>query len=309
VGTPGIGASLRLGIRATAREGWLLPVAAAIALVRSISTLPAFAVAAALALEGAGAAARLRPFSLVAPLEGGEAVLTSPRFLALVAGLWLAGTAVAGLLRVLFLAGALPTLAASMAGVDPTRRFAAGVLWGFPRQLGTWLLAVLAELGALGYLVAAAIVAGRLVPVHQEGLRPLLLAFAGGLALSAGAAGLVASRVLGDAAAARAAILDELPAHAFAGAVRRFLVRPGAFVLAGLALAFAGAAVGSLLQPATGAIGALAGRVQGPVLLGPQLMLALLAALGAAAVEVAWLATVSALACADVAGGGPRVSA
>lgn len=302
-------ASLRLGLRAAAREAWLLPVAAAIALVRALATLPAFAVAAALALEGAGAAARLRPFSLTAPMEGGEAVLTSPRFLALVGGLWLSGTVVAGLLRVLFLAGALPTLGASLAGADPTRRFAAGALWGFPRQLGTWLLAVLADLGALGYLVATAIVAGRLVAVHQEGLQPLLLACAGGLALSAGLAGMVASRVLGDVAAARAAILDEPPARAFAGAVRRFVVRPGAFLLAGLALAFAGAAVSSVLQPATGAVAGLAGRVHGSILLGPQLMLALLAALGTAAVEVAWLATVSALACAELDERGPRLSA
>lgn len=308
--SPTIATSLRLGLRAAAREGWLLPVAALVALVRSVATLPAVAVAAALVIEGAGAAARLHPFSLVAPLRGAAAVFGSPRFLALVGGLWLAGSVLAGLLRVLLLSGVLPTLGASAAGTDASGRFAPGVAWGFPRQLATWLLSLLADAVVLGYLAVVAVAAARVAGGPGRAVHPVLLAGSAALALVVGLLGLAASRVLGDAAAARAALLDEAAPRAFAGATRRLLARPGTFVLAGLGLAFAGAAVGAVLQPATAAVAALSGRVSGAVLLGPQLMLALLGVLATAAIDLGWLATVSVLACGrDGAGAGPRVSA
>lgn len=296
---PPLGTAVALGLRAAAREAWLLAVSAVVSLLRSLATVPALAVGLALVAEGAGQGARLAPFSPLAPLEGAAAVLSSHRFLFIVGGLWAAGLLLSGALRVLFLSGALPTLGARLAGVDPTRRFAPGVVWGFPRQLGTWLLATAMELGAAGYLVAVAVSAGRLAAAPERSLHPLLLAPSGALALAVGIAGLLGSRVLGDAAAARAAILAESPAEAFAGAVRRLLARPGAFLLGAIWAAFAAAAASALLQPASALLAGVAGRVDGAVMLGPQAMLALLGVAGAAAVDLAWLATVGVLACGE----------
>jgi len=275
-----------MGLRAASREGWLVPLSMLINLVRSGALLPALALGAVLPLKGALRASQARPFSFGAPLEGALAVLGSSRFLALVLGLWLAGSILSGALRVLFLSGALPTLGARLAGEVAPRRFAAGVAFGFPRQLATWLLAVAVELTALGYLVAvgiATVQVGR-APFAED--HPVALAVAAGGMLTLGIAGIVFARVLGDAAAARAAILGERPAKAFAGGLRRFLARPGAFVLGGLAALLAALAVSVALQPAAGMVAAVAERLDGPVLLGPQLMLALLTALGWAAIQL-----------------------
>ncbi len=298
MGTPPLGKSIAIGIRAAGNQGGLLSVAVLISLVRSLTALPALAVGAALALEGAATAARHRPLSFTAPMEGAVAVVTSPRFVALVFGLLLAGTLVSGLLRVVFLAGAFPTLAARVARIDATRRFAPGVLWGTPRQLATWLLAGLVELGAAGYLLVAGVAIVR-VGGGGSGVSPIVLAGAAAAALGVGVLGVVVSRVLGDVAAARAAILDEGPAGAYAGAVRRFLDRPGAFVLAGLGVALSGLAIAAALQSLAGGIEVLGGQVHEAILLGPRLMLALLAVFGAAAVDLAWLGTVTVLACAE----------
>jgi hypothetical protein len=293
-----------MGLRAAAREAWLLPVASVVAVVRSLATTPALAVGLALVVEGAGRASRLRPLSLTAPLDGAAAVFVSPRFAMLVGGLWGAGTLLSGLLRVLFLSGALPTLGARLGGHDATRRFAPGVAWGFPRMLGTWLLAGLVDLAAGGYLLAVGVAVVRLATARELAFPPALLAVAGALALSLAVMGLVVGRVLGDVAAARAGILGEGPAVAFAEATRRFLGRPGGLTLAGISVGVAAAAASALLRPATAVLSTLADRVDGWVALGPQLMLGLFAVLAAAAVDVAWLATVGALACADV--GGPE---
>jgi hypothetical protein len=308
VSSPPVGTSFAIGVRAAAQELWLLPVAALVAFVRSAAMVPALAVGIALPLEAAALAMRLRPYSLTAPFEGALAVASSVRYATIVAALALAGAALSGLLRVLFLSGALPTLGARLAGNQEPRSFAAGIAWGLPRQLGTWILAALAEVAAIGYLLAA--LAGTLLAAagSLSTDHPLLLAAFGALALAIGVAGLVVVRVLGDAAAARAAILGENPAAAFAGAVRRYLARPGGFTLGGLAFVLASVAVGSILQPATGIVGQLSERLDIAVALGPQLMLAVVAALAGAAVELGWLGTVSAMACAEVQDA-PRVSA
>ena len=291
-----------MGVRAALQEAWLIPVGALISVVRTLATAPAVAVGVALALEGAAQASRLRPLSFTAPLEGAAAVLTSPRYLALVAGLLLAGTLLSATLRVLFLAGALPTLGARLAGGDPTRRFAPGVVQGLPRLLGTWLLGGLVELTAVGYLVAVLAAVTRVAGASSPAYPPALLAALGATALTVAAVGLLLSRVVGDAAAARTAILGERPAQAWAGAVRRVLGRPGGFTLAGLVLLMGGALLTATLQPATRIVSGLSGRVDDLLLLGPELMLALVAALGTAALELAWLSTVSALSCAEVPG-------
>jgi hypothetical protein len=288
-----------MGTRAAAREGWLLPVGALIALLRSLLAMPALAVGAVVVVRAADRAAAHDPRGPLAALEAVAALLTSPRFLALVGGLWLAGTLLAGLLRILFLAGALPTLGARLAGVDATRRFAPGVAWGLPRQVSTWLLAGAAELAAAGYLVVATSMAVRLAASSPAGQLRLALAVVGGAAIAIGFAGLLATRVLGDAAAARTAILGEGAAYAYAGATRRFLVRPGGFLLGGIAVGLAGAAAWGALRPAAGVVAAVHARVIDAVAVGPEMMLALLALLAAAAVDLAWLGTAGALACAE----------
>jgi hypothetical protein len=299
-----------MGVRAALQEGWLIPVGALVSFVRTLATAPALAVGAALVMEGAAHASRLRPLSFTAPLEGAAAVVTAPRYLALVGGLLLAGTFLSAALRVLFLAGALPTLGARLAGVDPTRRFAPGVVQGLPRQLGTWFLAGLGELTALCYLLAVLAAVGRVGGVANPPYPPALLAAFGAAALTIATVGLLLARVVGDAAAARTAILGEGPASAWAGAVRRLLGRPGGFTLAGMVLLLGSALVPATLQPATRIVAGLSGRVDDLLLLGPESMLALLAMLGTAALDLAWLSTVSALSCAEVGGQpGARLSA
>lgn len=298
-----------MGVRAALQEGWLIPVGALVSVVRTLATAPALAVGAALALEAAAHASRLRPFSFTAPLEGAAAVIASPRYLALVGGLLLAGTLLSAAVRVLFLAGALPTLGARLAGVDPTRRFAPGVVQGLPRQLGTWLLAGLVELTALGYLLSVLAAVGRIGAVASPPYPPVLLAAFGAAALTIATVGLLVARVVGDAAAARTAILGEGPAAAWAGAVRRLLGRPGGFTLAGMVLLLGSALLTATLQPATRIVAGLSGQVDDLLLLGPELMLALAATLGTAALELAWLSTVSALSCAEAGGPGGRLSA
>lgn len=298
---PPLGTSISLGLRAAAREGWLLPVSALLSVLRSAAPVPAVAVAVLLPLEGATGAMRRSPFSYKAPFEGAWAVMGSTRYLALVGGLLLAAILVGALLRVLFLAGALPTLGASMAGVDATRRFAPGIAWGLPRQLATWSLAALADLAAAGYVLVAAAAALGAAGVARAG-HPVLLAILGAAVIATGLVLIVAARVVGDAAAARCAILGEGAGMAFAGATRRLLARPGAFLIGGLAVGLAGLAATAALQPAAGILGTLGGRLDGVALLGPQWMLAAFAALAAAAVDLAWLATVGALACAEEVG-------
>lgn len=296
--SPSLRSAAAMGVRAAAHESWLLPVGGLVAVVRSASAVPAVAAAVALVSAGAERSARLSPSSLTAALEGGAAVLVSPRFHAIVGGLWLAGALLAGILRTCFLAGALPTLGARIAGVDPTRRFAPGVAWGLPRQLATWLLAGAAELAAAGYLLAVLLAAGWIAAHPGQAGSPLLLATVGGAAFSIGLAGLLASRVIGDAAAARTAILGEGPVGALAGATRRLLARPGAFLLGGVAATLAGAVAWGALQPVAGVAAAVREQVDGTVAMGPELMLALLTVLAAAAIDLAWLSTVGTLACA-----------
>jgi hypothetical protein len=295
---PPLGTSILAGTRAAAREAWLVPVSALLSTLRTVATVPALAVAAILPVEGAVRAARRSPLTLTAPIDGALSVLGSGSYQALVGGLLIVGVLAAGLLRVLFLAGALPTLGASLAGGDGSRRFAAGVVWGFPRQLATWLLSALADAAAAGFLLAG--IAGALMVTGAQGRHPVLAAVLGAAVLAIGLAEMLAARVLGDVAAARCAILGEGAAQAFAGATRRLLARPGALALGGIAAVMAGMAAAAALQPAASVLGVAAARLHGPPLLGPQLMLGMFAVLAAAAVDLAWLGTAAALACGDL---------
>jgi hypothetical protein len=288
-----------LGLRALGREAWLVAVGAVVAAARRAALWPAWAVLGLVLFQAAARALSASPLDPGAPLGGALAALGSARVLSLVAGLWLAGTLLGAALRVAWLAGALPTLGAAMAGAPPGPRFAAGVAFGFPRVLAAAALALVAEVAAAGFAWALALAALRVtVDAAAEGGSPLL-AGAVALALTLAVAVPVAIGAVADAAVARAGVLGEGPATAFAGATRRFLARPGTFVLAALGFGLAGAFVPAAVESMGGVMAGLAASVDPLVILGPNLMAAAAAVFVAAALDLWWLGTASALACAE----------
>jgi hypothetical protein len=295
---PSLAAAVRLGLRAAVREPWLLAVGLVVALVRRAAVWPAFAVAWAVLTRSALLALSRHPFSPAAPVEGALAVLLAPRFLALVAGLWLAGVAVGAVLRVTYLAGALPTLRAAMAGVDGPR-FAPGVAFGFPRVLGAAALGLVLEVSGGLFGATLALAAARITGhAAADGGSPLLaaaVAFALVLALAVP----LALSAVADVAVARAGAGGEGPAHAFAESAARFLARPATFLLAAVVFGTL-AAIGPGMVAGAGSVATgFASAVNPVVLVGPQLMLALLAAAVAAAIDLVWLGTAAALACGE----------
>jgi hypothetical protein len=295
---PSLFAAAGLGLRALAREPWLLAVGIVVALARRAALWPAWAVAGVLVVRAALAALSRDPLDPGAPAEGVLAVLAAPRFLALVAGLWLAGAALGAAVRVAYLAGALPSLAGAMAGV-PGPRFAAGVAFGFPRVLATAGLGLVLEVaGALfGWTLAlaAGVVTAR---AAAQGGSPLLAA-AVAAALTLALAVPLALSAVADAAVARAALRQEGPGAAFAAGGARFLARPGTFLLAALAFGLVGAAAPGAVEAAGGIVTGFAQGSSPALALGPNLMLAVLAAAVAAGIDLAWLGTVAALAAAE----------
>jgi hypothetical protein len=293
---PNLASALGLAVRAIAREPWLLPVGALVAGVRRAATWPAWAVLLALAVAGARSGLDARPLDPAAAFEGALAAVRAPRVLFLVAGLWLAGALVGGALRVAWLAGALPTLGGAMAG-EASPVFARGVAYGFPRVLVTAALALVADLA--GTLFAAGLVAAAvLVSAHAFASGgSALLAAAVAFALTVAFAVPLAVGAVGDAAVARASLRGEGPALAFAEGTLRLLARPGAFVLAALAFGIAGWLAPVAVEATGGLATGFARAVDPIVLLGPNLMVAFAALLVGAAVDLLWLATVSALAC------------
>lgn len=284
-----------LGLRALVREAWLVAVGLLVALLRRGLGWPALLVAWLFLLRGAVAGARLAPYSVEAPLAGAALVLTQPRVLALLLGLWLAGALLSTALRFAWLAGALPTLAAALGPEpDPSPRFADGVAHLLPRLLPVAALTLLMEAGGLGF--SAALVLGALrITGATVGSGPAWLAAPVALALTLALLVPLALSVVADAALVRAAVRAEGPATATGRAVERFVRRPSVFLLGGLLFAAAslagGVALASLGSAATGfASGA------GPVaLLGPQLMLGVAGTALAAATELWWLASLTAL--------------
>jgi hypothetical protein len=294
---PSFGAALGLSFRALVREAWLLAAGVLVAGLRRALSLPAAATLWALLAQAAFLAARERPLDPVASAQGALAALGSPRVLALVIGLWLAGLVVGGALRIAWVAGAIPVLGGAMADAPGgTGRFAEGVAYGFPRVFATAALAFVVELSGGGYALALVLGAARL-GVRVAGTDPSpLLAAAAALALVLAIAVPVALSVAADAAVARAALRQEGPAEAFAAAARRFLARPGTFVLAALVFGAAGFLVPAAIQAFGSATTGFAEGARPILLVGPSLMLGLFAVVIAAAVDLVWLGTISALA-------------
>jgi hypothetical protein len=294
---PTFASAVGQGFRAAAREAWLVPVGAVVAAARRLAPWPALAVVAAAVLRAAAAAARAAPLDPAAVAGSALAALASPRVQALAAGLALAGLLLSAALRVAWLSGALPTLGHALSRAPRAPRFAAGVAYGTPRVLAAALLGLAAEAGAGGFAVTLAIAALEVAARLPRGAARPAIAAACALVLVIAAAAAVLASAAADAAIARAAILGEGPARAFAGAARRLLARPASLALAVLAFAAAGALAPLSVQSLGGAVLGFARGAPGAVLLGPNLMIGAVAALVAAAVDVWWLATIGALAC------------
>lgn len=270
---------------------------ALVAALRRAALWPAGLVLVMVVLRAAFAAASEDPLDPVAPVRGVLAALGSHRLGALVLGLSGAGALLGAALRVLWLSGTLPTLGAALAGAPREPRFASGVAYGFPRVLAAAVLGLAADVGASLFGSVLALSALRATALAAGAGASILLAAASALALTLALLVPVATGAVVDAAVARAALRAEGPAQAFAGAVRRFLARPGTFALAALTFSAAGALAPLSVQ---GVASIALGFAQGtdPVLLlGPNLMFAAAALVVAAAVDLWWLGTVSALAC------------
>lgn len=298
---PTLSAALGLGLRALAAEVWLLAGGLAVALGRRVLLWPAVAAAWALVAEAAALAQRARPLDPFAAVGGVLATVTSPRFLAIVGGLWIAGALLSAALRVAWLSGALPVLGGALAGdAGGPPRFAAGVAFGLPRVLATVGLAVLADLAA-GLLAGGVGLGAAVLGARAEGTRAAaLLAAAAALGLVLALVVLAISSVVGDAAVARAALRQEGPGEAFLAAARRFLLRPGTFVLAALAAGFAAAAgVAAVESLGSGVVALAPGGAPALVLGGPAALVSLAGMAVAVAIDLAWLGTVAALACAE----------
>jgi hypothetical protein len=296
--TPTLGSSLRLAATAFRRESWLAALGLLVTGARRGASWPAIWTGAALLWRAAEGAAAARPGVLVAPLQGALAMLGSGRFLGLVGGLWLAGAMVAGALRVAWIAGAVQTLGASMAGAPRgAAGFAAGVGEGFVRVLPAALLGFVLEL--TGMLFAWTMVLAAALLLGRAGARGAAAA----LGLSAFTAlalvlALLVPLALGtaaDALVARAALVREGAASALAAVARRFASRPATFLLGALLFG----ALGVALQLAVGMVGSGAtGFARGApslVLLGPELMVGALAAFLAGILDLLWLGTLAVL--------------
>lgn len=290
-----LGLALSLGLRALVREAWLVAVGLLVTLVRRALAWPALLIGALLVVRGAVEGARFAPLSGEAPLAAALLVAGSPRVVALVLGLALAGALLGGALRLAWLAGSLPTLAGALGpSPSPVPRFADGVAHAWPRLLPLLGLTWLMELGGAGF--SAALLLGALrITLTAAGTGPAWLAAPVALALVLAVVVPVSLSIVADAALVRAAVRGEGPATALAHGVERFVRRPAVFLLGGLLFTAAGlvATVGlsSLGSAATG----FAPGGAGGVLLGPQLMLGALAATLAAALELWWLASLTAL--------------
>jgi hypothetical protein len=293
---PTVAQALSAGARAAVRAGWLVPVGLVLAAAERAAGAPAVLFAGAVAARGfaAGAATAGTP---AGALAAAAQVLASPRALAVLGGLWGAGFLLRGALRVLWLAGAVPTLGEALARRGAPA-FAAGAVWGYPRVLGAALLGSLLEgaagLSAAGAALAAVAAAGRLAGQGGHAWMAALVA----LALVAAVAATILAGLLADAAVCRAALRAEAPLRALSCAAIRLGARPSAFVAVALALGVAAVALGGSAEATMGAgMRLLAGGAAPALLVVPQILAGALAAMLGAFLELWRLGAVATLAC------------
>ncbi|HYD41740.1 MAG TPA: hypothetical protein VEB43_13010 [Anaeromyxobacter sp.] len=295
---PTLGESLRLAAAAFRQEAWLAPLGLLVTGARRMAGWPALWAAWILAWRAAASAAAQEPGSLLAPVEGALAMIATPRFLGVVGGLWLAGALLAAALRLAWIAGAVPALGAAMAGRPRgTAWFVEGVAEGFGRVLPAAVLGLVLELTGT-FFSAALVLASALLLGNQgsPGTAAVFgLAAATALALVVALAVPLALSTAADALVARAALLREAAAPSLAAVVRRFLARPGTFLVGAMLFG----AIGMAVQLAVSAFGGITTgfAVEAPALLrlGPELMIGALAALLAGVIDLVWLGTLAVL--------------
>jgi hypothetical protein len=284
-----------LGLRALGRQSWLAAVGLLVSLLRRGLAWPALGVGWLLLARGAASAAERAPWAPDAPLAGAALVLASPRFGALVLGLGLAGALLGLALRLAWLAGAIPALAGALGPAPDGRpRFAEGLSRGLPRLVPLAALLALMELAGLGYAAAISLGAVRISAVAVEGgqawlAAPVALALVVALAVPLGLS------LLADAALVRAAVRGEGPATALARATERLVRRPAALAAAALLFGALGLAAGVALSSLGGVFTGFASGGPALLLAGPRLMLSIAAAAISAALELWWLASLTAL--------------
>jgi hypothetical protein len=287
--------AMRRGMSGLGRERWLVAVGFLTALLRRALGLPATAVALLLLLRGAWRAHQLAPFSGEAPALGAAWVLVQPRVLALVVGLSACAALLGWLLRLAFVAGALPTLAGAMGPTEGREPFfAAGVAWGLPHLLPTAVLGLALEWTGQLFLAGVALAAFKISRVATGSGQVVLAAVVAAALVLALMVSLLAAAVA-EAALVRTAVRGDGPVEAVLQASSRVLARPAAYLLALLAF-------GVLSVVASAAVQSLGGLATGfsagaPVLvtLGPALMLSAVAMTLAAALELWWLASLTVL--------------
>lgn len=283
-----------IGLRAVRAEAWLLAPAVLVGIVRRALLWPAWAVGSVLLVRAAVLALTRQPLDPSAPISGVLEAATSPRFVGLVGGLFLGGLLCGAALRIAFLAGAFPTLAAAASG----RRgpvFASGVAYRTPAVLATAALGFVVDVAGALFSWTLLLAALRITLHVAGGSGSAPLAAAVALAVVLALAVPLCLSTVSDTAVARAGVAGEGAGRAFAGATRRFLARPGTFLLAAMLFGLAAAFGPASVEGFGGGITGLVAEAPPILLAAPTLVVALAAAVLAAAIDLWWLGTVAAL--------------
>ena len=291
-----VGEAMRLGLAGLGRERWLVAAGLLTTLLRRALGLPALLVGLLLLARGAWQAHQLAPWSGEAPSLGAGIVATQPRVVALVVGLSACAGLLGWLLRVAFLAGALPTLGGAM-GAEAERhpRFAEGLAWGFAPLLPTAALGLALEwTGQL--LLAGSLFGAFQVTQVAAGTGRVVLAAAVAFMLVVALLAMLLTAAGADAALVRTAVRGDGPVEALVQAAGRVLARPSAYLLASLAFTVLSLVAMAVIQSVAGVASGLLAGAPGLASLGPSLMLGALALTVAAALELWWLASLTALA-------------
>ena len=290
-----LGEALRLGLSGLGRERWLVGVGLLTTLLRWVLGLPAAAVALLLLLRGAWRAHQLAPAWIEAPLLGAAWTASRPRVLGMVVGLWAVAGLLGWLVRLVLLAGALPTLAGAMGHAAREPRFAAGVAWGLPRLLPTAVLALAIEW--TGQLFAAGVVLGSLgITERSAGSGRVGLAAAVAAALVLAVLVVALTSAVAEAALVRTAVRGDGPVEAVLQAASRVLARPAAYLLLALGFGLLSLVASVALQSVGGVATGFVSTAPALLTLGPALMLSAAALTVAAALELWWLGSLTALA-------------
>lgn len=290
-----LGEAMRLGLSGLGRERWLVAVGFLTTLLRRAIWLPATSVALLLLVRGAWRAHQVAPFSGEAPALGAAWVMMQPRPLALVVGLSACAALLGWLLRLAFVAGALPTLAGAMGPANEREpRFATGLAWGLPQLLPTAVLGLVLEWTGQLFLGGVVLGAFKISRVAVGSGRVALAAVVAAALVLALLVALLASAVA-DAALVRTAVRGDGPVEAVLQASSRVLARPSAYLLALLAFGILSLVASAAVRSVGGLATGFSAGAPALVTLGPALMVSAAATVLATALELWWLASLTAL--------------